>query len=100
MIIFCSDLSSTKYNMVKDGREGGGIDRPFRHVLLHRAEIVGVEEHGGAVLGGGDQHAPVLACLHVRNRLPVVRAHLELLASLHIPLDEITIVMPCQQQVV
>ena len=83
-----------KYNMVKDGGEGGRTDQLFRHVLLRRAELVSVEEHGVAVFGGGDQHAPIFACLHVCNRLPMVRAHLELLASLHIPLDKITIVIP------
>ncbi len=80
--------------MVKDGGEGGGTDWQFRHILLHRAEVVGVEEHGSAVFGGGDQHAPIFACLHVCYRLPMVRVHLELFASLHIPLDKITVVMP------
>ena len=86
--------------MVEDGGEGGGVDRPLRHILLHGAQVVGVKEHGGAVLGGGDQHATVLARLHVRNRLPVVRTHLQLLASLDIPLNEVTVVVPGQQQVV
>ena len=86
--------------MVEDGREGGGVDRPLRHILLHGGQVVRVKEHGGAVLGGGDQHVAVLARLHVRDRLRVVRTHLQLLASLDIPLDKVTVVVPRQQQVV
>lgn len=86
--------------MVKDWREGGRVDRPLRHVLLHWRQVVCIEQHGGAVLGRGDQHAAILACLHVRDGLAVVGAHLELLASLDIPLDQVTIVVSSQQQVV
>jgi len=60
-------LAAAKDDVVEDGRHGGGVHWTLRHVPLHHGEVVGVEEHGAAILGGGEEGAPVLAGLHVRD---------------------------------
>ena len=52
--------------------ETSGIDRPFSDILLQALNVVSVEQHGGVVLGGSNEHGAVLAGLHVSDSLGMI----------------------------
>ena len=84
--------------MVVQRTEGGRVDGPLGGVGLHPVHRVRVEQHTGVVLAGRDEHAAVLAGLHVHDGLAVVRLQLQLLLGLDVPLDQVSVVVACQQQ--
>lgn len=81
-----SILSSAQHHMVEYRAERRRVDRPLRLVLLQQLQGRGVEELGGLVLRGRDEHGPVAGQLHVVDLVGVLLDRVQLLAGLLVEL--------------
>ena len=68
-------------------------------ILLDAFHGFGIEEHTAVVSAGCDEHRPVLVGLHVHDGLPVVGLELQFLLGLDVPLDEISVVVASQEEI-
>lgn len=66
-----SVFAATEHDVIASGGDGGGIDGTFRLVELEDVEGLGVEETGGLIPAGRDEHSLVLRELEVGDGVSV-----------------------------